>query len=185
MFDRIVRAIRLDRTLYREVADNPAYMNEAVIIVVVVSLLAAIGQLFTGGIGAYILQVVNGILFGWVLWAVVAYYVGAKFFNGRSSVQEMLRTLGYANAPRILGLLGFIPCVGFLFAIAGWVLSILAGVIAIREIDGVRHHQSRHYRRDWSAGIPDRQYRGRHFHGWGSRNLQQLRRFFRKEKPGP
>ncbi len=133
MLDRIMRAVRLDRTLYREVADNPAYMNEAVIIVVVVSLLAAVGQLITGGFGAYIIQVINGILFGWVLWAVVAYFVGAKFFGGRSSVPEMLRTLGYANAPRVLGLLGFIPCVGWVFAFAGWILSIIAGVIAIRE----------------------------------------------------
>lgn len=136
MFDRIVRAIKLDRTLYREVADDPAYMNEAVTIVVLVSLISSLGVLVGAGRSgpiAYVLQVLNSLLFGWVLWAVVAYFVGANFFGGRSSIPEMLRTLGYANAPRIVGLLGFIPCVGWLFSVAGWVLSIAAGVVAIRE----------------------------------------------------
>ncbi len=133
MLNRIMRAIRLDRTLYREVADNPAYMNEAIIIIVAVSLIASIGTI-NGGIGAYIAQVFNSLLFGWVLWAVVAYFVGTKFFQGRSSIPEMLRVLAYANLPRLLGLFGFIPCIGPLLVFAGWVLSIIAAVIAIREL---------------------------------------------------
>jgi hypothetical protein len=132
MFDRIIRAIRLDRTLYREVADNPAYMNEAILIVVFVSILAAVGTI-GGGIGAYIIQVFNGLLFGWLLWAVVAYFVGTQFFQGHSSIPEMMRVLAYANLPRLLGLFGFIPCIGPLLALAGWILSVVAGVIAIRE----------------------------------------------------
>jgi uncharacterized membrane protein len=45
----------------------------------------------------------------------------------------MMRVLGYATAPRLLGLLGFIPCIGWIFPIAGWILALIAGVIAIRE----------------------------------------------------
>ncbi len=133
MIDRIIRALRLDRTLYREVADNPAYMNEAIMIAVIVSVLAAVGQL-GGGFLAFISQTFNGILLGWALWAVVAYFVGANFFGGRSNIPEMMRTLAYANLPRVLGLLGFIPCIGPVLALAGWVWSAVAGVIAIREL---------------------------------------------------
>jgi uncharacterized membrane protein len=45
----------------------------------------------------------------------------------------MMRVLGYASAPKLLGLFGFIPCVGWLIAMAGWVLSLIAGFIAVRE----------------------------------------------------
>jgi hypothetical protein len=69
---------------------------------------------------------------GWLLWAAVSYFVGAAL-GGRSSVSEMARTLAYANTPRFVALLGFIPCVGWVFRLAAWVLGIAAGVIAIRE----------------------------------------------------
>ena len=45
----------------------------------------------------------------------------------------MMRVLGYANAPNLLGFFGFIPCVGWLIALIGWILSVIAGVIAVRE----------------------------------------------------
>jgi len=135
MIDRILRAIRLDKSLYREVADQPSLTSEGALIAVGVALISSLGMLGAGprAAFAYLAQVANSLLFGWVLWSLVAYFVGTQFFKGRSSVEEMLRVLGYANAPRLLGLLGFIPCIGWLFALAGWVLSLIAGVIAIRE----------------------------------------------------
>jgi hypothetical protein len=64
---------------------------------------------------------------------VVAYFVGTTFFGGKSSITEMLRTFGYANAPRLLGLFAFIPCFGWIFVLLGGILSLIAGIIAIRE----------------------------------------------------
>ncbi len=138
MIDRIVRAVRLDPTLYREVADNDQYTNEALIIVIGAALLSASGALIGAAMNEgqpllnFVVQVGNIIIFGWLLWAVVAYLVGTAF-GGKSSVSEMMRTLGYANAPRLLGLFGFIPCAGAFISLAGLVLTIAAGVIAIRE----------------------------------------------------
>ena len=143
MIDRIVRAIRLDWTVFREIAQDREAMKEAAIIVLVVTFLAALGG--TGGLlmaqvdagtailGFFVNWFVNGILIGWIGWAILTYFVGAVLFKGQTDVQEMMRVLGYASAPRLLGLLGFIPCVGWLFVIAGWVLSLIAGIIAIRE----------------------------------------------------
>lgn len=134
MIDRIIRAIRLDPTLYRQVADDESLTTEAVIIVVVVALIGGLGVAFSSeqGLIAYILQVLNNLLVGWLLWAVVAYFVG-NALGGRSSVGEMARTLGYANAPRLLSVFGFIPCIGWIVSAIGWVLSLVAGVIAVRE----------------------------------------------------
>jgi hypothetical protein len=138
MFDRIIRAIRLDPTLYREVADDDQYTNEAFMIVLTVSLLSAagsaIGAAMTGGnpIIVFFYNFFTTVLLGWLLWAVIAYYVGTAL-EGRSSIVEMMRTLGYANAPGLIGLFAFIPCIGLLFLLAGILLSLAAGVIAIRE----------------------------------------------------
>jgi hypothetical protein len=136
MFDRILRAIKLDAGLYRQVADNhETYMGESAIIAVIVAIISSIGVLFSGerGVIAYVIQVLNSLIFGWILWSWVAYFIGTKLFNGRSNFREMLCTLGFANAPRLLGVLGFIPCIGWLLSLAGAVLSLIAGVIAIRE----------------------------------------------------
>jgi hypothetical protein len=138
MIDRIIRAVRLDPTLYREVADDEQYTNEAFMIVVIVSLFSAVGAAIGAAMGdgrplvMFFTSLFSTILLGWFLWAVVAYYVGTAL-EGKSSIMEMARTLGYANAPGLLGVFAFIPCVGPLVAFAGVVLSLAAGVIAIRE----------------------------------------------------
>jgi len=140
MIDRIIRAIRLDPTLYREVADDESYMTEGIIIVAIVTLLsafgaglgAAIGDTGRGFFGAFLSDAVSRVLLGWLMWAVISYFVGSML-GGKSSIAEMARTLAYAQAPAFIAVLSFIPCIGFLFALAAFFLSLGAGVIAIRE----------------------------------------------------
>jgi len=143
MVDRIFRAIRLDWTVFKEIAEDESAMSQAAIIVAVVTFLSsigtAIGVLIAGqAFGRAVLSfffdwIINGILVGWVGWAIITYFVGTAMFQGKTDISEMMRVLGYASAPKLLGLLGFIPCVGWIFALAGWLLSLIAAVIAIRE----------------------------------------------------
>jgi hypothetical protein len=134
MFERVLRAVRLDPSLYREVAVDERLQGEAALIVLAATLLSAIGtgigsRHWVLGFGA---EMINGFLIGWLLWAVIANLVG-DFLGGRSQLGEMVRALGYANAPRFIGIFGFLPCVGPIFRLAAWLLTIAAGVIAIRE----------------------------------------------------
>ena len=136
MISRILRAIRLDWTVFREIAEDPAATMEAAIIVIVVNLLASLGGAFAveGNFAlSFIVSWLLSVLIGWLGWAVVTYLVGSLLFKGRSSIPEMMRVLGYANAPRLLGILGFIPCLGPVLALAGWILSLIAGILAVRE----------------------------------------------------
>jgi hypothetical protein len=135
MLDRIVRAIRLDWTVFREIAKDQNAMKEAAIIVVIVTFLEALGNAATAGnffVGFFVSWII-GILAGWLLWAVITYFVGRTLFKGETDIPEMMRVLGYANAPYLLGLFAFIPCVGWLFPVIGWVLALVAGVFAVRE----------------------------------------------------
>jgi len=65
--------------------------------------------------------------------AAVAYFVAKALFSGHGTLEGMLRVLGYANAPRLLGILGIIPCVGWIGTLAGIILSLIMGFMAIRE----------------------------------------------------
>ena len=75
MIDRIIRAIRLDATLYREVADDEQYTNEAFMIVLVVALFGAIGTAISAAMGdgqpvvGFISSLFSTILLGWLLWS--------------------------------------------------------------------------------------------------------------------
>jgi hypothetical protein len=139
-FDRLRRATLLDAKLYQEVEENTDLNQEALLIVVAVSLLSGIGALIGGiiggGIGTALLAAVITVIVGIVnyyIWSYVTYYVGTRLFEGTADPGEMLRVLGYAQTPRLLGLLSFIPCVGWLFNLAGLVLSLIASIIGIRE----------------------------------------------------
>jgi hypothetical protein len=135
MIERIVRAIRLDWTVFREIAEDQHAMQEAAIIVVIVTFLSAVGS----GIAAssflvgFLVSWLVEILVFWIGWAVITYFVGTALFKGKTDIPEMMRVLGYAKAPVLLGIFRFIPCVGWIIALAGWILSLIAGVLAVRE----------------------------------------------------
>jgi hypothetical protein len=134
MIERMVRAIRLDWTVFREIAKDQNATKEAAIIVAVVTFLSALGSgLARQSFVSFIVTWLVAVLIGWIGWAVITYFVGTALFKGETNVPEMMRVLGYANAPHLLGLFGFIPCVGWLFPLAGWLLALVAGVLAIRE----------------------------------------------------
>jgi len=135
MLDRIVRAIRLDWTVFRDIAQDPNALKEAAIIAVIASFLSALGQgaVSDNFFAGFFINWATEIVVLWLGWAVLTYFVGATLFKGESTIPEMLRVLGYATAPRLLGLFVFVPCVGWAMPFAGWILAAVAGVLAVRE----------------------------------------------------
>ena len=140
MVDRVIRAVKLDKDFYNEAERDTSLDQEALLVVIIVSLASGIGSfiqgIMNGEIGAALLWAVVTIVIGiggYYLWSYITLLVGTKLFEGDADFGEMKRTLGYAHAPRLLGLLSFIPCVGPLLALAGGILSLIAAVIAIRE----------------------------------------------------
>ena len=134
MVDRIVRAIRLDWTVFREIAEDQNAMSQAAIIVAVVTFMSAVGSgIASRSLPGFFVDWILAILVGWIGWAIITFLVGTIVFKGQTDVPEMMRVLGYASAPKLLGIFGFIFCVGPIITLAGWVLALIAGVLAIRE----------------------------------------------------
>jgi hypothetical protein len=72
-------------------------------------------------------------LIGWAVWSYVLYFVGTRFMGGTATYGELLRTLGFSEAPLVLLVLSFIPLLGGIlsFVVGIWVL--VSGFIAARQ----------------------------------------------------
>lgn len=140
MIQRMIRAARLDVNVYEELEHDPTLTNQAMTVVALVAILAGIGSfiaaLFVGDIVAAIVNLIVGVIvavIGWAIWAWLTYFIGTRLFNGTATWGELLRTLGFAYSPQVLGILLFIPCVGPLLALVAWIWSVVAGVVAVRQ----------------------------------------------------
>ena len=131
---RMIRAAGLDPMLYDEVKRDPIALRQAFFVV----LLAAVA---TGiGFGQGDLQLIAlGMVFALVGWAFTAYLswvIGDRIFpesEPRSSLAELLRTIGYSNSPGIVRLLAVIPDIALFVMAVTSVWMLFAAVIAIRQ----------------------------------------------------
>lgn len=132
---RMIRAARLDISLYEEVEADKGASIQAVIVVVLSSVAAGIGALAQAGIRGLFLLTVTALI-GWYIWAYLTYFIGTKLMpepQTHSNPGELLRTIGFASSPGMLRIFGFIPALGGLinFIVAIWMLITM--VIAVRQ----------------------------------------------------
>jgi hypothetical protein len=132
LLDRMVRAAKLDATLYEEVESDHGSRLQALGVVIISSVAFGLG---TGaGIGGLVTGTIAAVL-GWYLWAFITYLIGTRLLpepTTRADHGELLRTMGFANAPGVVSALGIIPGVrGIVIAVAQiWML--VAAIVAIR-----------------------------------------------------
>ena len=134
IIDRMIRAARLEPQLYEEVEHDRSATSQALLVVVLGSIAAGIGAL-SGGIGGLIFGIVAALV-GWAVYAFIAYWVGTNIFKGprtEATWGQLLRTLGFANSPRVLLVLVVIPVVGIIVGLAVFIWTLVTTVIAIRQ----------------------------------------------------
>ena len=140
MLQRIIGVFKLDRTVFADVEHDESATMQAAIIVAIVAALSVVGTLLQvlfnvvrGSrvqLGATLLSVVGTFLvafINWGLWSAVTHLVGTKLFNGKATLGEMLRVIGFAYAPRMLSI---IPCIG---SVIGAIWSLIASFFAVKE----------------------------------------------------
>ncbi len=136
VWERSVRAARLDVALYEEVEADPASIRQATAVVALSALAAGIGNFGQGG---GVIGLVMGALLalaGWYLWAYMTYFIGTRWLaepQTRADHGELLRTLGFAAAPGMIRVLGVIPAIReIVFGVAAiWML--VTTVVAVRQ----------------------------------------------------
>ncbi len=135
MIKRMIGAAKLDTAIYEEVEADTSATQQALTVVVLVALATGIGTFGSGGPLGLIVGIAAGIGL-WALWAWVTYFVGTTILKSAETEAnwgQLARTLGFAQSPGILKVVGFIPVFGpIVFAIAS-IWQLVAMVIAIRQ----------------------------------------------------
>jgi len=133
----MVRAARLEVDLYEEVERDTAATSQALLVVVIVAVATGIGAaLAPGARQGLIAALLGGVIasvIGWLAWSIVTYWIGTAVFHGTATSGELLRTIGFAQAPGVLRIFSFVPVLGGLINLVTFVWMAVAGVIAVRQ----------------------------------------------------
>lgn len=131
LIERMIGAATLNIDTYEEVEHDESATSQAAIVVGIVAVAAAIGGVGAGS-GGLIAGLVSAFA-RWLIWSGLTYLIGTTIFAGRATWGELLRTLGFAQAPGVLFVLGIIPVLGALVNLAVWIWLLVAGIVAIRQ----------------------------------------------------
>jgi hypothetical protein len=135
--ERVIGAARLDAATYEEVEADPGALGQAMGVVVIAAVAAAIGSsLAANGAGISLLGGVVFNLIAWFVWAFIVYLVGTRILptpETEADLGQLLRTTGFSAAPGVLGIAGAVPIVGGLALLVAWLWQLAAMVVAVRQ----------------------------------------------------
>ena len=135
--DRMIGAAKLDVRVYEEVEADTGATGQAMGVVLLASLAGGVGTvgLSTGSLGSVFIGGIAGLI-GWVTWAFVTYIIGTRLLpesQTRADVGELMRTLGFAQSPALLRILGGLSGVGPLIFSLTQVWLLVTMVVAVRQ----------------------------------------------------
>lgn len=135
LLNRMIRAAKLDVSLYEEVEADEGTMGQATLVVVLSSLAAGVGSLMILGIWGMVLTIISA-LAGWYIWAYLTFLIGTKLLpepQTEADPGQMLRTIGFASSPGIIRILGIIPGLNMISNLVASIWMLVAMVIAVRQ----------------------------------------------------
>ena len=132
--NRIIRACKLDVSLYEEVEADKSATFQAALVVVLSSLAAGVGALSLGASNFIMAPILS--LISWYIWAYLIYFIGAKLFpepTTKADHGQLLRTIGFSSAPGLIRIFGFTPELMSLTFIGAGMWMFVAMIIAVRQ----------------------------------------------------
>lgn len=138
--DRMLRAVRGEVALFEEVENDQTATTEALIIVAIgaisLGIGAALGTMLMGSPAAAAASLVVGVLnalIGWAVFSGLTFFIGTRLFGAEATWEEVLRTLGYAYTPMVIGFVGIIPIIGWLVVAVAGLWALYLAFVAIRS----------------------------------------------------
>lgn len=133
--DRMIRAAKLDVSLYEEVEADKSAMGQATGVVVLSSVAAGVGMIAHGGVGGIFMGTIAALI-GWYIWAFLTYIIGTKLLpepQTKADIGEMLRTIGFSTSPGLIRALGIVPPLAPIVFLVAAIWMLVAMVIAVRQ----------------------------------------------------
>ena len=132
---RIIRAARLDISLYEEVEADTSATGQAMGVVILSSIAMGIGSIWHLGITGIFSGTITALI-GWIVWATLTYFIGVKFIpepQTQSNIGELLRTIGFASSPGLIRIIGLIPGLASISSFIASIWMLIAMVIAVKQ----------------------------------------------------
>jgi hypothetical protein len=132
---RVKGVLILDARTFEDIEADTTANTQALLVVIAGSLAAGLGAGVRLGFVGLLRETLGGLV-GWVMWAGVTWFIGAKLLpepQTRTDMGELLRVIGYAYAPNLFAFFAFLPALGVVVGtvVAFWLLA--ATIIAVRQ----------------------------------------------------
>jgi hypothetical protein len=134
---RLFGAAVLDASIYEGIEADRSANRQALATVLLSSAAAGIGAAGWRGPDPMTLVLVALVaLATWIAWALLVYQIGGRIMPGpetRTSVSELMRTIGFAAAPGLLQLFAIFPRMTIPVFVVAWLWIFVATVTAVRH----------------------------------------------------
>ncbi len=135
LVDRMVRAAKLDPSLYAEAVADPTSFGHSVWTVGFFAIAAGFGTFSRAGATAVNICTITTLI-AWYVWAFTIFYFGSRFLSEADTPVDrkaVMRVMAFACAPGILRILGlFTPITGGVF-VATSIWMIVAAAIGVKQ----------------------------------------------------
>jgi len=133
--NRFFRAAKLDASLYQEIIEDGGAMNQALIVVLIYSMASAYGTFGRTGVTAINIGMITTLL-GWYVWAFSTYIIGARILpetQTKPDRKALMRALGFASAPGVLRVLGFVQGLGLTILLIAAIWMVAAATVGVKQ----------------------------------------------------
>jgi hypothetical protein len=134
---RLFGAAVLDPAVYEGIEADPSANRQALATVLLSSMAAGIGAAgWRGPDLATLVLVALVALATWIAWALLVYQIGGRMMPApetRTSVSELVRTIGFAAAPGLLQVFAIFPRMTVPVFVVAWLWIFAATVTAVRH----------------------------------------------------
>ena len=128
--------VKLQEPVYAEIKRDAAALNQAVLVVLLSALATNVWVAVFAPNG--IIRALGGVVLAfvaWLLFGTLAWWLGTRWFAPRWALPDLRQVLtltGFATAPAVLNILGFVPVIGWLILMVASIWSLLTAYSAVR-----------------------------------------------------
>lgn len=134
LVDRIIGVLKLDVPTYESIERDRNALTQALTVVAIAAVASGIGGIREDGIGGLIGGLISAIV-GWIIFSFVAYFVGTRLIPGQNTVAtpgELLRTMGFAQAPGVLAIFGLLGVIGAPIVFIGAIWGLVTAIVGLK-----------------------------------------------------
>lgn len=136
LVNRVLGVVKLQEPAYGEIKRDATALNQAVLVVLVSALVTNVWVAIFAPNG--LVRALGGVILAFVAWLLfgsLAWWVGTRWFAPKwapPDLRQMLTLTGFATAPAVLNILGFVPLIGWLILMVASIWSLLTAYTAVR-----------------------------------------------------